>query len=185
MLGQNIVLNQTDVKETRFIISPKTKNLSGNPYEEQTLWQVAHRCVGQCYEEPEAPVLEDNRTRYWDRPVDWPSGNVPVAGEDVEIPLGMRMIFNMNPSPVYKQIRVNGNLTFDNTTDTHLRCHHLYIRAGELHIGSEDMPHETFARITLYGQKESETMTYDYTKEAGNKIIANVNVMKLYGKPRS
>lgn len=80
---------------------------------------------------------------------------------------------------------MNGNLTFDNTTDTHLRCHHLYIRAGELHIGSEDMPHETFARITLYGQKESETMTYDYTKEAGNKIIANVNVMKMYGKPRS
>ena len=46
------------------------------------------------------------------------------------------MIFNMNPSPVYRLIRINGNLTFDNVTDTHLRAKHIFIRAGELHIGS-------------------------------------------------
>jgi hypothetical protein len=51
------------------------------------------------------------------------------------------MIFNMNPSPKYDLIRVNGKLTFDNTTDTHLKAKHIFIRAGELHVGSEEYPY--------------------------------------------
>ena len=97
----------------------------------------------------------------------------------------MNMIFNMNPSPIYKLIRVNGNLTFDDKADTHLRCKHLFIRAGELHIGTAEKPIETFARITLYGEKNAEAIVYDNAIEAGNKLIANVNIMRLYGKPRS
>jgi len=61
----------------------------------------------------------------------------------------------------------------------------LFIRAGELHIGSEEMPIETFARLTLYGEKNAEAIVYDNAIEAGNKLIANVNLMKIYGKPRS
>lgn len=95
------------------------------------------------------------------------------------------MIFDMNPSPIYQLIVVNGNLTFDREEDTQLRCKHLFIRAGELHIGSEDWPIETNVRITLYGEKNAETIVYDNAIEAGNKLIANVNVMKIYGLPRS
>lgn len=94
------------------------------------------------------------------------------------------MVFNMNPSPVYQLIRVNGILTFDNETDTHLNCKHLFIRAGELHIGSEEYPMAMSARITLYGEKQQETIVYDNAIEAGNKLIANVNVMRIYGMPR-
>ena len=85
---------------------------------------------------------------------DWPSGKVPEEDEDVNIEPGWQMIFNMNPSPKYRLIRVNGKLTFENTTDTHLKCKHLFIRAGELHIGSEEYPYEKNARITLYGEKQ-------------------------------
>jgi len=95
------------------------------------------------------------------------------------------MVFNLKESPVYKLVRVNGNLTFDNTTDTHLKVKHLFIRAGELHIGSKEYPMEKNARITLYGEKQMETIVYDNAIEAGNKLIANVNVMKIYGKKRS
>lgn len=94
------------------------------------------------------------------------------------------MVFNMNPSPIYKLIRVNGKLIFDNTTDTHLNCKHLFIRAGELHIGSQEYPMEKNARITLYGERAAETIVYDNAIEAGNKLIANVNVMRIYGKSR-
>jgi len=88
----------------------------------------------------------------------------------------------MKESPVYKLVRVNGNLTFDNFTDTHLRVKHLFIRAGQLHIGSEEYPYEKNAKITLYGEKNMETIVYDNAIEAGNKLIANVNVMKMFGK---
>jgi hypothetical protein len=61
----------------------------------------------------------------------------------------------------------------------------LFIRAGELHIGSEEYPMEKNARITLYGEKNMETIVYDNAIEAGNKLIANVNVLRMYGKKRS
>lgn len=94
------------------------------------------------------------------------------------------MIFNLNPSPTYRLIRVNGKLTFENTTDTHLKCKHLFIRAGELHIGSAEYPMLQNARITLFGEKSAETIVYDNAIEAGNKLIANVNIMRIFGKPR-
>lgn len=126
----------------------------------------------------------ESKKRYWNNSADWPEGKVPEEGEDVHIEPGWNMVFNMNPSPVYKLIRVNGNLTFDNTTDTHLRCKHLFIRAGELHIGSAEYPYEKNGRITLYGEKQMETIVYDNAIEAGNKLIANINVMRIYGKKR-
>lgn len=93
----------------------------------------------------------------------------------------------MNPSPKYGLVRVNGRLTFDNTTDTHLKAKHIFIRAGELHIGSEEYPilPNISARITLYGEKGAETIVYDNAIEAGNKLIANVGIMRIYGTPRA
>jgi hypothetical protein len=123
--------------------------------------------------------------RYWNVSSDWPDGKVPEEGDDVHVESGWQMVFNLNSSsPVYKLIRVNGKLTFDNETDTHLKCKHLFIRAGELHIGSEEYPYAKNARITLYGEKQMETIVYDNAIEAGNKLIANVNILRIYGKAR-
>jgi len=94
------------------------------------------------------------------------------------------MIFNMNPSPKYNLVRVNGKLSFDNTTDCHLKAKHIFIRAGELHVGSEEYPYTMKGRITLYGEKGAETIVYDNAIEAGNKLIANVNIMRIYAVPR-
>lgn len=38
------------------------------------------------------------------------------------------------------------------------------------------------ARITLYGEKNMETIVYDNAIEAGNKLIANVNKIRMFGK---
>lgn len=109
---------------------------------------------------------------------------MPTEGEDVHVESGWNMIFNLNPSPIYKLVRVNGKLTFDPDKDTYLKAKHIFIRAGSLHIGSEEKPYEKNARITLYGSKREETIVYDNAVEAGNKLIANVNVMRIFGKKR-
>jgi len=44
---------------------------------------------------------------------------------------------------------------------------------------------EKNARITLYGEKQAEAIVYDNAIEAGNKLIANINEMRLFGKPRT
>lgn len=179
--GQNIVYNETEIRETHFIINGKNET---NPYARQRLHNLGWRCIGPCNEKLEEDVEDETVIRYWNNSADWPSGKVPEEGEDVHIEPGWNMIFNMNPSPVYKLIRVNGILTFDNSTDTHLRCKHLFIRAGELHVGTEQEPYQPNGRITLYGEKQMETIVYDNAIEAGNKLIANINVMRIYGRKR-
>jgi len=59
------------------------------------------------------------------------------------------------------------------------------VRAGELHIGNETHPHNHTAKITLYGEKNSEAIVYDNAIEAGNKVLANVGTVKMFGKPRT
>jgi hypothetical protein len=147
---------------------------------------VGNRCPGGVcpVEVIIVPGAYENRVRYWNTSSDWPNGTVPLEGEDVHIEPAWNMVFDMNPSPVYKLIRVNGNLTFHPNNDTHLRAKHIFIRAGELNIGSKDFPHQKNARITLYGEKNAETIVYDNAIEAGNKILSNVNEMRMYGKQR-
>lgn len=80
---------------------------------------------------------------------------------------------------------MNGRLTFLETAPKlHLRSKYIFVRAGELLIGSETKPFAGEAQITLYGEKESEHIVYENAVEAGNKIIANTNIMKLYGQKR-
>jgi len=64
------------------------------------------------------------------------------------------MIFDMEESPIYKLIRINGNLTFKNTTNTHLRAKHIFVRGGELRIGSAEYPMLMNATITLHGARD-------------------------------
>lgn len=37
----------------------------------------------------------------------------------------------------------------------------------------------------MYGEKNFEAMAFDSAIEGGNKIIANVGVIKMYGQPRT
>jgi len=100
------------------------------------VFQVGHRCIGECNVEINETVPDENRTRYWSKAEDWPNATLPVEGENIHIEPGTNWVYDLAESPIYDLVRVNGKLTFDNTTDTRLRCKHLFIRAGELHIGS-------------------------------------------------
>ena len=43
-------------------------------------------------------------------------------------------------TPKVKLLRINGRLTFLNTTNIHLQAKHIFVRAGELLIGSAEYP---------------------------------------------
>lgn len=124
------------------------------------------------------------KVRYWNNSADWPDGKVPAEGEDVHVEPGWNMIFDMEESPIYQLVRVNGNLSFSNSSNTHLRAKHIFVRGGELTIGTAEEPMEQNATITLYGEKNAETIVYDNAVEAGNKLIAITGKFRAYGKPR-
>ena len=95
------------------------------------------------------------------------------------------MILDIEETPIFKLIRINGVLIFSDESDIHLRAKHIFVRAGELHIGNETHPFQHNAHITLYGEKEAETIVYDNAIEAGNKVLANVGTVKMFGKQRT
>lgn len=147
-----------------------------------------NRCLGgKC--EMEAldmgNVSADNLTAtLWSDVNTWPNKTLPKEGESVHIMPNMSVIFDLDESPVFKLLRVNGLLTFKEDKDNHLRAKHIFVRAGELRIGNETHPHEKNARITLHGEKDSDAIVYDNAIEAGNKVLANIGTVKMYGKNR-
>lgn len=93
--------------------------------------------------------------------------------------------YNDTEAPIYNNMELNGKLTFKNESDLHLKVKHLFVRAGHLEIGNETHPFNGTARITLYGEKNFESMAFDNAIEGGNKLIANVGLIKMYGQPRT
>jgi len=82
-------------------------------------------------------------------------------------------------------ITLNGRLTFKQasgfTDALHLRCKSIFIRQGELIIGSDKARFTTKATITLFGEYNDRTVAYNNAVYAGNKNIANLNVIQMYG----
>jgi len=112
-------------------------NTTTNPTEEQDILFNIVRCSGSCNEVINENVTLENRTRLWSDPKTWPNSTLPVADSDVHIEPGWNVVYDLADSPVYRMVRVNGILTFKNDSNTHLRAKHIFIRAGELRIGSE------------------------------------------------
>jgi len=122
----------------------------------------------------------------WSDIASWPSGKVPVDGENVEIPTGKNIVFNLGESPKFKLIKVFGCLNFltDNSKDQILHAEQIFVFGGKLNIGSSTTPFTKKATIVLYGSYDDQFITMPGATEAGNKMIANVGQVKMYGAPR-
>lgn len=145
---------------------------------------VGHRCIENCQEQITAADIETGYRR-WSDPASWTSGKLPVEGEYVHIEPSWNMLLDLEETPVVGLVQINGRLTFDQTKNVNFRAKHVFVRAGELIIGNATHPYEMEGRITLYGEKDSKAIVFDNAIEAGNKLIANVGLVQMYGKPRS
>ena len=97
---------------------------------------------------------------------------------------GWNMTMDLAETPVYRLVRVNGILNFKDDIDIKFNAKHIFVRAGELNIGKKDKPYEKNCVITLHGMKNDRMIVYDNAIEAGNKLIANTNIVTMYGKKR-
>jgi len=143
-----------------------------------------HRCIGSC-NEAIVEVTEIAGETLWSNPKSWPSGKVPVAGEDVEIESGWNMTMDVADTPILNLVSVNGLLNFKLGMNITFRAKHIFVRAGELHVGSKENPFTDNCNIILYGEKNSQGIVMDNAVEAGNKILANINVVSIFGKARN
>jgi hypothetical protein len=108
--GQNMlyaVEGSPGDKNEEFHMVINGKNLTGYP-ENKAIKLEGHRCDGPCLEDLEDAPTETFKRR-WSNPNDWPSGAVPLDGEDVEVLPGWDMIYDLedsasNPTPTFRVI---------------------------------------------------------------------------------
>jgi hypothetical protein len=87
-----------------------------------------------------AVAISSNVT-YWSDKATWKNGSLPRAGEDVIIEPGQNIVFDLEESPIFNYVQINGRLTFDLAAPKlHLRAKYVFVRAGELIIGNETNP---------------------------------------------
>src|SRR5690606_31574451 len=95
----------------------------------------------------EGPAAQVRQVR-WSDPAAWPGGKVPAAGDAVTIARDMDVVLDVDP-PALRSLTIDGKLRFSNDLDIELETDWIYLRRGELHIGSEASPHTRKATITL------------------------------------
>ncbi len=88
------------------------------------------------------------RQLLWSDPASWPDGQVPGEGDAVTIARGTEVVLDVDP-PALRSLTIDGSLRFSDELDIELATEWIYIRGGELQIGSEDAPHTRQATITL------------------------------------
>ena len=112
---------------------------------------------------------------------------MPVEGDDVEIMSGWNMILDLSETPKFKTLTVNGRLSFVQREDfdVHLMAERIFVRAGELFIGTIEEPFTSQATITLMGDQKSDTLTLGGTVDGGNKVLGVTGLAAFYGASRS
>ena len=100
----------------------------------------------QMEEAASAPVTV--RKLRWSDPAAWPNGKVPGEGDAVTITRDMDVVLDVVP-PALRSLTIDGKLSFSDDIDIELASEWIYLRGGELQIGSEARPHTRKATITL------------------------------------
>lgn len=112
------------------------------------------RCIsGSCALElvEDAPI--EAGTRLWSDAANWEGSVLPQDGDDVVIPAEWNLLLDIGETPILNSLTINGRLTFyNNNFDVNLRAKKIFVRAGELLIGTEDEPFQANAQITLFGK---------------------------------
>lgn len=89
-----------------------------------------------------------NAQSLWSDASTWPSGQVPAAGDTVEISRDMDVVLDVD-APGLRGLTIQGSLTFSDERDISLESEWIYVPGGSLTIGTADNPHTSNAVITL------------------------------------
>lgn len=83
----------------------------------------------------------------WSNPATWPNNTKPVAGQEVMIPEGKHILLDENP-PALGGLTIAGTLEFARQ-DLQLTSEWIMVMGGLLEVGTEQLPFEQKAIITL------------------------------------
>ncbi|MDZ4863397.1 MAG: G8 domain-containing protein [Gemmatimonadota bacterium] len=113
----------------------------------------------------------------WSDPATWPSGQVPVTGDSVVIPAGLRVRLDTSP-PALHSLTIAGDLVFG-SQDISLTTGWILLD-GLLQVGSEQSRYTHRALITLTGTTGNPSVS-----GMGNKVLGVNGTIELHGESRA
>ncbi len=115
----------------------------------------------------------------WSNAANWPSGKVPVAGENVTIPGNKTLYLDVSP-PDLGNLTIEGDLIFQDK-DISLTAETITVK-GLFQIGTADSPFQHKATITLNGPKSDEIVfggKFLTTLSGGSLQLHGIGATKL------
>ena len=179
-LGTNLIRNDTETRRINLIFNGDDDDLD-------TLTLTGVRCVSNCVPDVPEDLPFDNTIRYWSVLEDWGGRlTIPMDDEEVIIPSNWNMMYDVavGDAKKLKSLEINGKLTFMTGADRLLKVYNLWVRSGELNIGTESIPFTNKATIELQGDNTEEYFAFTQSVEAGNKNLVITGDANFYGVPR-
>ena len=180
--GDYQLRNATEVREFEILLNGKDKT------REKLLVRPLECILGQCPIEAVEDINLPDKASPWSNKDSW-GGVLPVDGDEVEIKNNMWIELDLKETPKLKKLTINGRLTVksdkDNLPDIKLQSKLIWVRSGELLVGTAEAPFEQNFVVELQGETEDETLTLDGLTKAGNKVIVSNNKIEMFGKKRT
>ncbi len=117
--------------------------------------------------------------RRWSNVTQWPNETLPKAGENVTVNGNWTVLPDIDPAPVNYLI-IDGTVVADDTRDVLITARSIFIRAGNLTVGSPSAPFQHKFTIQVNNTKNDNGWFID-PLVAGNKYIVVTGVLNLYG----
>ena len=178
----NNVYNETAIREATFVINGR----DGSSF----LSIVGRRCGEDCgdYLDPVNDTEVEEVTNLWSDPATWKDlpDRIPLPDEDVVIPSGYNVIYDIGDSPLYKSLEINGRLTFLAGSPAKINSFALWVRAGILEAGNATHPFDSTIEFMLHGNNSSPSaFVFAPNIQVGNKNFIVTGTVNLFGTRRS
>jgi hypothetical protein len=151
VFGSNVVYNETETREMHFQVNGRDDSSS--------MKITGYRCKDYCKIDPVDPDDEVRGQMLWSDKDTWtnlPEGqDLPKEGDEVVIRKGWDVVYDIETSPVFKSLEINGKLSFKRGQPALLQSFAIWIRAGEVDVGTEDEPFDSTVEIRLHGNNTS------------------------------
>ena len=182
--------NTTEVREFHVIVNGKDEDdiKKGDRIE-----IYGHKCWGVSCDSLDEFLVGEETTAVWSNNDIWDYDSIdtwdpavpskPLEGQRVTIPQLWNITLDED-TPVLESLEISGILTFDPTKDITLRAKRLHIRGGQLISGTPENPTTFQHKIELVGERTDETLVFDGTLSAGNKVLAVTGELSMHGVPK-
>lgn len=180
-MGMNVVYNETETREMHWVVNGRDDS-----------WNVlltGYRCKDYCKIDPVPPTPDNDRPQMlWSDINTWTNlpGRIPIEGDEVHILPGWDVVYDIETSPVFKNIEINGKLSFQRGKPALLQAFAIWIRSGEVNVGTEAEPFDSTVEIRLHGNNTSPSeFVFAPHIAVGNKNLIVTGKLNMFGTPRN